>query len=170
MEIENWPNLEKVLNDYKAIFQAKLQEKLQEGNNNASYSLLKSIQMRIDVDGKEFIVVCSLLDYYKYLDEGTSPHKKKGDGTFVSAIRKWIMIKPVTPYPTSNGKLPTVQQLTFLISRKIRLEGTKGTGFFTDTKKEMTTDEWKIKIAEAMKKDVRIHLKQYLQELSNKHN
>ncbi len=168
MEIEKWPNLEKFLNDYKDVFQSKLQERLQENDSNASYSLLKSIEMRVDVDGSKFIVKCSLLDYYKWVDKGSKPHKKKGDGSFIPAIRRWILVKPVRPYPTANGKLPTVEQLTFLISRKIRLEGTKGTGFFTDTKKEMNNKEWKAKIKEAMAKDIRAHLKETLQQLSNK--
>lgn len=55
MEIDKWPNLEKFLNDYKDVFQSKLQERLQENNSNASYSLLKSIEMRVDVDGSEFV-------------------------------------------------------------------------------------------------------------------
>ena len=167
MEIDKWPNLEKFLNDYKDVFQSKLQERLQKNNSNATYSLLNSIEMRVDVDGSEFVVKCSLLDYYKWVDKGSAPHKKKGDGSFVPAIRRWILVKPVRPYET-NGKLPTVEQLTFLISRKIRLEGTKGTGFFTDTKKEMNNKEWKAKIKEAMKKDIRAHLKETLQQLSNK--
>lgn len=51
MEIDKWPNLEKFLNDYKDVFQSKLQERLQKNNSNATYSLLKSIEMRVDVDG-----------------------------------------------------------------------------------------------------------------------
>ena len=168
MEIDKWPNLEKFLNDYKDVFQSKLQERLQKNNSNASYSLLNSIEMRVDVDGSEYIVKSSLSDNNKWGDKGSEKKKKKGDGSFVPAIRRWILVKPVKPYPTANGKLPTVEQLTFLISRKIRLEGTKGTGFFTDTKKEMNSKEWKAKIKEAMKKDIRAHLKETLQQLSNK--
>ena len=160
--------MEKFLNDYKDVFQSKLQERLQENNSNASYSLLKSIELRVDVERSEFIVKCSMSEYSKWEAKGSAPHKKKGDGSFVPAIRRWILVKPVKPYPTANGKLPTVEQLTFLISRKIRLEGTKGTGFFTDTKKEMNNKEWKAKIKEAMKKDIRAHLKETLQQLSNK--
>ena len=169
MEIDKWPNLEKFLNDYKDVFQSKLQERLQKNNSNATYSLLNSIEMRVDVDGSEFIVKCSLLDYYKWVDKGSAPHKKKGDGSFVPAIRRWILVKPVKPYPTANGKLPTVEQLTFLISRKIRLNGTEGTKFFTNTK-EQINEVYKEKIKSAIKKDIRINLKEYLNQLSNKYN
>ena len=84
-------------------------------------------------------------------------------------IKKWILVKPVKPYPTANGKLPTVDQLTFLISRKIRLNGTKGTKFFTNTK-EQINELYKDKIKSAIKKDIRINLKEYLNQLSNKYN
>lgn len=169
MEFESWDNLEQVLDEYKNAFQAGLQEHLQKDGSNASYSLLNSIEMKVEVDDKVYSVHCSLLDYYKYLDEGTPPHKKKGDGTFVKMIKKWILVKPVKPYPTANGKLPTVDQLTFLISRKIRLNGTEGTKFFTNTK-EQINEVYKDKIKSAIKKDIRINLKEYLNQLSNKYN
>lgn len=169
MEFERWDNLEQVLDEYKNAFQAGLQEHLQKDGSNASYSLLNSIEMKVEVDEKVYSVHCSLLDYYKYLDEGTPPHKKKGDGTFVKMIKKWILVKPVKPYETANKKLPTVDQLTFLISRKIRLNGTKGTKFFTNTK-EQINEVYKDKIKSAIKKDIRINLKEYLNQLSNKYN
>ena len=88
MDFERWDNLEQVLDEYKNAFQAGLQEHLQKDGSNASYSLLNSIEMKVEVDDKVYSVHCSLLDYYKYLDEGTPPHKKKGDGTFVKMIKK----------------------------------------------------------------------------------
>ena len=60
-----------------------------------------------------------LADYWKYVENG----RKAGKWPPISAIAKWIEIKPVLPRPMDNGKLPTTQQLAFLISRKIGLEG-----------------------------------------------
>ena len=50
----------------------------------------------------------------------------RGPGKFpdVAEIEKWIQAKPVEAYPDSKGRIPTLQQLTFLISRKISEEGT----------------------------------------------
>lgn len=44
----------------------------------------------------------------------------------INAIKQWVEVKPVIPRPMSNGKLPTVNQLVYLIARKIGLEGTIG--------------------------------------------
>lgn len=164
MEFKTFENLERVLQEYREAFQATLQRRLQDDGSNASYSLLKSIETRIEVDGSVYSVHCSLLDYYKYLDEGTSPHKNIGDGAFIPSIRKWILVKPIKPYPTANGKMPTVEQLTFLISRKIAKEGTKGTHFFSHTK-ESVNREYKEKIADALKKDIRANIKSYINSL-----
>ena len=50
---------------------------------------------------------------------------KRAGGKFppVSAIERWIEVKPVLPRPMSNGKLPTNKQLAYLIGRKIAIEG-----------------------------------------------
>ena len=47
------------------------------------------------------------------------------------------MVKPVLPTPTKNGKLPTIDQLTFLISRKIAREGIEPRMFLTNTIEEL---------------------------------
>lgn len=42
----------------------------------------------------------------------------------IDKIRKWILAKPVEPYPSANGIIPTLNQLVYLISRGIALKGT----------------------------------------------
>lgn len=148
-----------VLNTYREVFEATLRDNLDKGNSNASYALNKSIKTRIEVKGKEFIVICNILDYYKYVDQGTSPHFPP-----IDAIKKWIEVKPVNPYPTSNGKLPTVNQLAYLIARKISRVGTKGTNFFTDAR-ERTEDKYRAEIRKAITKDVSQYIMKQLKGL-----
>jgi hypothetical protein len=64
-----------------------------------------------------------LAEYWKFVEGGRKP------GTFppVDAIRKWIEVKPIVPRPDKNGRLPTIEQLSFLIGRKIATQGIPAT-------------------------------------------
>lgn len=41
----------------------------------------------------------------------------------ISAIQKWIEVKPVIPRPNANGKLPTTRQLAYIIAKSIGANG-----------------------------------------------
>lgn len=113
-------NLEKVLNDFGKFLVEEYKDNLILEDKNASDALYNSVKYIVDTKIKGRIEVnLSLLDYWKYIENG----RKAGKWPPISAIQKWISIKPVIPRPMDNGKLPTEQQLAFLISRKIGLEG-----------------------------------------------
>ena len=113
-------NLEKVLNDFGRFLVEEYKDSLILKDKNASDALYNSVKYIVDTKTKGRIEVnLSLLDYWKYIENG----RRAGKFPPISAIEKWIEVKPVLPKPMSNGKLPTVQQLTYLISRKIALEG-----------------------------------------------
>lgn len=113
-------NLTKVLNDFGRFLVEEYKDNLILNNKNASDELYISVKNIVDTKTKGRIEVnLSLLDYWKYIEQGRKP----GKWPPISAIEHWIEVKPVIPRPLSNGKLPTTQQLTYLISRKIGLEG-----------------------------------------------
>lgn len=65
----------------------------------------------------------------------------------------WIKIKPVLPRPDKNGKLPTQQQLAFLIARKISREGTPAYMNYNQTIDEL--NKWiDRKLDEALTQDL----------------
>lgn len=101
-------------------------------------------------------VTFDLPSYWKYIEHGTRPHWPP-----YSAIRQWVDIKPVIPRPGKNGKLPTPDQLTFLIRRKISAVGTKGTEDLT-TARDRTLAWWMDRIKEAMIADATVALKDAL--------
>lgn len=109
------------LQDLAGDVEKNYKEHLEQSDRVASGDLLRSISTEIEVKGTRYIVWLNLADYWKYVEWDTKPHWPPPD-----AIRRWIFIKPVIPRPLANGKLPTAEQLTFLISRKIATEGTKG--------------------------------------------
>lgn len=104
-----------------------VREDLAQQNINASSKLSKSLKSIVKQNGKWIEISISLEDYWKYVEYGTRPHFPP-----IQAIRKWIDVKPVLPRPM-NGKLPTKDQLAFLIARKISKVGTRPKPFLNKT-------------------------------------
>lgn len=101
-------------------FVLTLKDTIANNGSNASGTLSKSIKGKVKQNGKWLEVSISLEDYWKYIEYGTKPHFPP-----VDKIKEWIRVKPILPRPLSNGKLPTNDQLAFLIGRKISKVGTK---------------------------------------------
>lgn len=115
----DFKNTISVLNDFGKFLVEEYKDKLILNNVNASDTLYNSVTYMVKNGNSVFEVQLSLEDYWKYVENGRKP----GKWPPISAIEKWIEIKPIIPRPMKNGKLPTIQQLAFLISRKIGLEG-----------------------------------------------
>lgn len=101
-------------------FVLTLKDTIANNGSNASGKLSQSIKGKVKQNGKWLEVSISLEDYWKYIEYGTKPHFPP-----VDKIKEWIRVKPILPRPLSNGKLPTNDQLAFLIGRKISKVGTK---------------------------------------------
>lgn len=97
-------------------------------DHSATGNLALNQEKIIQYDGRYFSIYLSLEDYWKYLEYGTKPHFPP-----LEKIKEWIRIKPVVPLPQANEKLPTENQLAFLIGRKISREGTPATHLLEDT-------------------------------------
>lgn len=112
-------------------FTDTLKSVISSNGSNASGTLSKSITGIVKMNDKYLTVSISLEDYWKYIEYGTKPHFPP-----VDKIREWIRVKPVLPRPLASGKLPTENQLAFLIGRKISKFGTKPKPFLNNTKEE----------------------------------
>lgn len=121
MELIRLDNLVKVLEEYAQEVRNLYQDKLIQENRIATGELLNSVEYRVEQKGVEYDVIITLADYWRFIETDTEPHFPPPD-----ALLKWIQVKPVLPRPDANGKIPTPQQLAFLIGRKIAEEGTKG--------------------------------------------
>ena len=120
-----WTTLERVLNEFADEVITTARGNLDTNNTNASGELSGSIEKIVDIGEDSFSVKISLVDYWKYVENGRGPGKFPPP----EAIRRWVTIKPVEPSPL-NGRTPTVDQLAFLIGRKIANEGTNPQPFF----------------------------------------
>lgn len=115
-----WTNLTKVLNDYGRELIEHYRQTLTDDNINASYELYNSLKYEVHTPNEGiFEVNLTLSHYWKFLEFG----RKAGKMPPISAIQKWIEVKPVIPRPNANGKLPTTRQLAYIIAKSIEANG-----------------------------------------------
>ena len=114
------------------------------------------------IDNGAFKVSVSLAEYWKWVENGRGPGKYPPP----EAIRRWIEVKPVNISPI-NGRMPSVEQVGFLIGRKIAEEGTEAQPFF-EPAKEQVIREFEERIAYAIEEDVGNYILELVDErLSN---
>ena len=151
MEFEN---LKSVLLDYAIALQNEYKDNLLLSNRLATGELIKSVQYKTTFNEREFIISLELEDYYKYVEKGTSAHFPP-----VNKLLEWIKAKPILPTPMKNGKLPTPNQLAYLIGRKISEVGTEGSHDLEKSSKTIS-EEYEELILEALEKDINEDLDQ----------
>lgn len=147
-ELLNLDRVRSVLVEFAEDTATRYRGNLTRDNSNASGKLFSSVACRVEQDGTAFLVIMRMEDYWRYLEEGTRPHWPP-----VSAILKWIQVKPVIPRPDANGRIPTQKQLAFLISRKIARVGTEGRHGLRDARLQ-SFDLFRERLAEALAMDV----------------
>lgn len=130
---------QKLAEDYKSLLQM----------DSASGKLYDSVQTQVIAGDTALQVTITLEDYWKYTEEGRNP------GTFpnLDAIREWVRIKPILPSPFYDGKLPTQDQLAFLIGRKIKEDGIPARPYM-EMSIESALAEFEAKIEEALAEDI----------------
>lgn len=107
-----------LLNRYADILVSTYKDRLDSEGITASGGLKNSVKYIIDMTDTKLELSLSLLDYWYYVDNG----RKAGTFPPVDKILDWIKIKPIIPEPI-NGRLPTENQLAYLIGRKIEEKG-----------------------------------------------
>ena len=75
-------------------------------------------------------------------------------------IRVWIRVKPIVPFPDSRGRVPSPDQLAFLIGRSIAENGIEGKHLLENAMDE--TSDWMTLIDEAIEMDVREEIDEIL--------
>lgn len=120
-ELLDTAELEAVLQELGEDVRQGYMDELLQHDRKATGTLLDSVTAIVDVQGEVYEVKLQLADYWKYVEEGTTPHWPPR-----KAILDWIKAKPVIPRPDSKGRIPSQESLAFLISRKIARVGTEG--------------------------------------------
>lgn len=98
-------------------------------------ALRNSIQFTTKVFGQLYTFELSMLKYYQWVDEGRPAGKK---GPPIQVLKSWISnkntfneVKTKKGLKTLANDIQGVNQLAFLIGRKIRKKGIKATHFYS---------------------------------------
>lgn len=157
-ELLNTENLRAVLMEYGVAVRNLYQDRLILHDRIATGDLLNSVEVHVEYNGAAYEVHLDLADYWRYIEMDTQPHWPPR-----SAILKWIQAKPVLPRPMKNGKLPTPEQLAFLIQRKIAVFGTEGHPDLTDSVEDMNK-AFQERIAAALAADVGDYIRKVVRD------
>ena len=143
------PHVQAVMEEMAIAIRNEYQDNLIRNDRIASGDLLNNIEYEITRGDFTYTIYVKMKDYWYFVENG----RKAGKMPPIDNILNWIKIKPVLPRPNAEGKLPTPQQLAFLIARKIGEEGTQGT---QDLRKATDTiwDTFEDRLYEAIDEDV----------------
>lgn len=117
------PHVQAVMEEMAIAIRNEYQDNLIRNDRIASGDLLNNIEYEVTRGDFTYTIYVKMKDYWYFVENG----RKAGKWPPIQNILDWIKIKPVLPRPNAEGKLPTPQQLAFLIARKIGEEGTEGT-------------------------------------------
>ena len=143
-----WEKTYEVLKEYAIELRNTLQDSYINDDRIATGDLLNSVEYIIEKDDRQIEVSLQLKEWWKYVEEDTKPHFPPPD-----AMLNYIKAKPILPKPDKNGKLPTPNQLAYLIGRKISEVGTTGTHNVRDTVR-LINERYEEKIGQAISEDI----------------
>lgn len=148
-DIIEFTHTEAALHAYGEAVAAAYRQSLEKNGRRATRELINSVHIEVLRDGAASIsVALDLASYWKYVEWDTRPHwPPKG------CLLQWIQAKPIIPSPDSRGRIPTPEQLDYLIRRKISRKGTTGTHDLGDSIERLNRD-WLPKIEEAVARDI----------------
>lgn len=141
-------NVIQFLNDFGKELADKNKRNLVNDDAVASGKLLNSIRYIFNNNNTSFEISMEMAEYWKYVENG----RKSGKFPPISAIREWVKVKQVIPRPY-NGKLPTENQLAFLIARSIYKNGIRPKPIFNDSLDDVMRD-FENGLEDAFTKDV----------------
>ena len=151
---------ESLLNSFAQTIVNRYKDKISE---YASGKLYKTIDYTITSQNNEsYLVTINLEEYWIFLEKGRRAGAKIPP---VSAIENWIKIRKIIPRPVTlkSGKqrIPTIQQLAYVIARSIARKGIAPRPFMRESIEE-TMKDFQSKLSAAVRKDVLENLEQKL--------
>lgn len=120
-----------VLNEYAQAWANAYKAELIAEGKRATGDLIRSVSGEVVFENDVYSAVLNVADYYKYVEWG---RRKGGKMPPVSAILKWVQVKPVIARPnTLTGLVPTQEQLAYAIAKSIQQKGIEPTYALRET-------------------------------------
>ena len=108
-----------------------------------------------------FELYFELPQYFPFSEYGRRPGKFPPP----DAILKWIQFKRLVPRPGRDGKVPSTNQLVYLISRKIATKGTEGKHLFEKTLDDSNLDNLADNLVELITAEFEKEIEKYIESL-----
>ena len=108
-----------------------------------------------------FELSVSVPSYFPFAENGRRPGKFPPP----DAILKWVQFKRLVPRPGRDGKVPSTNQLVYLISRKIATKGTEGKHLFEKTLDDPNLDNLADKLVELITAEFEKEIEKYIESL-----
>lgn len=148
---------EALLNSFAQTIVNRYKDKISEYSSGKLY---KTIDYTITSKSDSYLVTINLEEYWKVIENGRRAGAKMPP---VSAIEKWINIRKILPRPITlkSGKqrVPTVQQLAYVIARSISRNGIAPRPFMRESIED-TLNDFRSKLSAAVREDVLENLEQ----------
>lgn len=149
MEDIRWDNLYRVLNEYADFFVREAQDRIQSNGNIATGTLNETmgVEREISFENDYLSVKISLEDYWKYLENGTAPHRPPFD-----AIRNWVEVKFSLPDEEVNN-------VAWAVVKGIEKNGTAPHPFIEDSK-NVAFAQFEDAIGYAIEEDMQVYFEE----------
>lgn len=95
-------------------------------NDAVATGKLKDFTTAVEVTETELKIIYNLPFYWQWLEDGRPPTTRHNPPPLQPSILDWIREKGIQPKAGKNGKIPTIEQLSWAITRKIHQQGYRG--------------------------------------------
>ena len=157
--MKKFSRTEALLNSFAQTIVNRYREHISE---YARGKLYKTIDYTITSKSDSYLVTVNLEAYWVFLEKG---RRAGAPLPPVSAIENWIKVRKIIPRPVTlkSGKqrVPTVQQLAYVIARSISRKGIAARPFMRETIED-TMKDFRSKLTAAVREDVLENLEQKL--------
>lgn len=142
---------ESLLNSFAQTIVNRYKDKISEYSSGKLY---KTIDYTITSKSDSYLVTINLEEYWKYIEKGRRAGAKMPP---VSAIENWIKVRKIIPRPVAlksgRQRVPTIQQLAYVIARSIAKKGIQPRPFMSESINQ-TIEDFKSKLSAAVREDV----------------
>ena len=142
---------EALLNSFGNALISRYREKIKEYSSGKLYN---TINFEITKGSSNYIVTINLEEYWRNISFGRKPGSRMPP---VEAIENWIKIRKIIPRPyvlkSGRQRVPTVQQLAYVIARSISRKGIAPRPFMRETIED-TIRDFQSRLTAAVREDV----------------
>ena len=139
--------IEQVLQRYGEDFIKELRRNIVAQGGVATGTMLNDSRCEVETNPDGYTLVLWSPDYLKWWDQGTYPHWAP-----IQPLRDWVQAKGIQP-EERNGKLPTVEQLPYLIQHGIAENGTPA-HHVVNAVAELCYAKWEDELVSAMEDEI----------------